>query len=219
LNLSRFIPPGLLGPLGIGLVVVAVIGLVVWAVVQQGGGSSTPSAAAAVEQDQDPNLPGQWVDPGAVYPNTGEHVAGTVPFCQDTSTPLNAEGKVTCYHSNPPTSGPHSATDVPWGVYDKPVPKEQLVHNMEHGGVIVWYNCTNCDELVAQIKNVVEGYRKDGKELVMTPYPGMEENTIALTAWSRLDKFPTSDYTEDRLRRFVDAHERRFNPENFQGPQ
>lgn len=215
LKLSTFISTSLLGPLGIGLVVVAVIGLIAWAVVQQGGGSSTQSAAAAAEQDQNQNLPGQWVDPGAVYPNTGEHVVGTVPFCQDTSTPVNAEGKVTCYHSNPPTSGPHSATDVPWGVYDKPVPKEQLVHNMEHGGVIVWYNCTNCDDLTAQIKNVVEEYLRDGKELVMSPYPGMEENTIALTAWSRLDKFPTSDYTEDRLRRFVDAHERRFNPENF----
>jgi hypothetical protein len=214
-NPSRLVPRGLLGPLGIGLVVVAVIGFIGWAIVQQGGGSSTQSAAAAAEQDQNPNLPGQWIDPGAVYPNTGAHVAGTVPFCQDTSTSLDAEGKVTCYHSNPPTSGPHSPTDVAWDVYDQPVPKEQLVHNMEHGGVIVWYNCTNCDDLVAQVKSVVEQYLKDGKEVVMSPYPGMEENTIALTAWSRLDKFPTSDYTDDRLRRFVDAHERRFNPEKF----
>ena len=44
------------------------------------------------------------------------------------------------YNSNPPTSGPHSATPMPFKVLDNPAPKENLVHNMEHGGVVVWYN-------------------------------------------------------------------------------
>jgi hypothetical protein len=86
---------------------------------------------------------------------------------------------------------------------------------MEHGAVIVWYNCTDCDELVSEIRQVAEDYLRDGRELVMSPYPEMEANTIALTGWSRLDKFPVGEYSEERLRRFVEAHERRFNPEGF----
>ena len=213
--MSRFRLGRFLVPAGIGLAAVVVIGVIVIAVIQSGKGGPNQAAAAQVEQDQDPNLPGQWIDPGATYPATGDHVEGAVPFCQDTTTQLNAQGKVTCYHSNPPTSGPHSPTSVQWGIYSDPVPKEQLLHNMEHGGVIIWYNCTDCDQLVSQIRQVAEGYLKDGRELVMTPYPGMEPNTIALTAWSRLDKFPVSDYSEGRLRRFVETLERRFNPEGL----
>ena len=208
-------PGRLLAPLGISLVVAAVVAVIVISVIQAGGGGSNDSAAAAAEQDRDPNLPGQWVDPGGVYPATGDHVDGAVPLCDEAATPGNAEGKPTCYGSNPPTSGPHSPKDVRWDIYPEPAPKEQLVHNMEHGGVVIWYNCSDCDELVANIRKVMEGYLKDGRELVMTPYPGMEENTIALTAWSRLDKFSIGDYSEERLRRFIEAHERRFDPEGF----
>jgi len=194
-------------------VVAAVIALIAIAIIQAGGGG-TQSAGAEAERDRDTNLPGQWIDPGATYPDDADHVEGSVPFCEDTTTQLTAEGKVTCYHSNPPTSGPHSPTDAAPGIYSEPVPKENLVHSMEHGAVIIWYNCTDCDELVSQVRQVAEGYGGDGRNLVMTPYPGMEANTIALTAWSRLDKFSVSEYSEDRLRRFVEAHERRFNPES-----
>jgi hypothetical protein len=43
----------------------------------------------------------------------------------------------------------------------------------------------------------------------------MEPNTIAFTAWTRLDKFPVSELTRERLQDFVDAHHKRFNPEGF----
>jgi hypothetical protein len=197
-------------------VVAVVIGLIVMVVIQTGGGGGSSEAAGAEqEQDRNPDLPGQWIDPGATYPETGDHVEGTVPFCEDATEQVTAEGKVACYHSNPPTSGPHSGTDAARGIYAEPVPKENLVHNMEHGGVIVWYNCTDCDELVSEIRQVAEDYLRDGRELVMSPYPEMEANTIALTGWSRLDKFPVGEYSEERLRRFIEAHERRFNPEGF----
>ena len=51
--------------------------------------------------------------------------------------------------------------------------------------------------------------------LVMTPYPGMEAEHIAITGWSRIDKFPVEEYTRERVEEFIDAHERRFNPEGF----
>src|SRR3989344_1710779 len=39
------------------------------------------------------------------------------------------------YNSNPPTSGSHYAVPADWGAYDSEVPDEQLVHNLEHGGI------------------------------------------------------------------------------------
>jgi hypothetical protein len=154
------------------------------------------------------------VDPGGVYPDTAPHVSGPVPLCEETETLVDDRDRPACYRSNPPTSGPHASSPTRRGVYDEPVPRERLVHNMEHGGVVIWYNCSDCEEVVASMSEMVVGYLEDGRALVMTPYPEMEPDTIALTSWSRLDKFSIDEYSEDRLRRFIRAHERRFNPEN-----
>ena len=56
---------------------------------------------------------------------------------------------------------------------------------------------------------------RNGELLVMTPYPDMEREQIAVTAWSRIDKFPVSEYSLARVEAFIDAHMRRFNPEKF----
>lgn len=45
------------------------------------------------------------------------------------------------YNSNPPTSGPHYDNAAPWGIYDHELPDEQLIHNLEHGGVWISYDC------------------------------------------------------------------------------
>jgi hypothetical protein len=127
----------------------------------------------------------------------------------------------TDYNSNPPTSGPHDPRVPQFRIYNDPVSptgpisREQLVHAMEHGGVVVWYNCTNCDDTVNQMKEIVRQGLLDDRNLIMIPYPDMEPQTIALTAWTRLDKFPVSDFTTDRINKFIRDHDRRFNPENI----
>ena len=47
----------------------------------------------------------------------------------------------TQYNSNPPTSGPHLPTWVKPGVYDVPQSEGELIHALEHGYVIISYNC------------------------------------------------------------------------------
>lgn len=47
----------------------------------------------------------------------------------------------TVYNSNPPTSGPHLLTWVKPGVYDVPQQDGELLHSLEHGYVIIQYNC------------------------------------------------------------------------------
>lgn len=46
------------------------------------------------------------------------------------------------YNSNPPTSGPHLPIWVKAGVYDRPQIEGELIHSLEHGYVIISYNCT-----------------------------------------------------------------------------
>lgn len=45
------------------------------------------------------------------------------------------------YNSNPPTSGPHLPTWVRGGVFDTAQSEGELIHSLEHGYVVVSYNC------------------------------------------------------------------------------
>ncbi len=45
------------------------------------------------------------------------------------------------YNSNPPTSGPHLATWVKAGVFSAPQSEGELIHSLEHGYIIISYNC------------------------------------------------------------------------------
>jgi len=124
------------------------------------------------------------------------------------------------YNSDPPTSGPHAPSPADWGVHAEPVPKEVPVHNMEHGGVVIWYDCSagvpldeaQCRELRDQLAVIVKSEVSDGKLVVMAPYAGMEHR-IALTAWRTLDTF--DEFDAARVQAFIDHYERLFNPEGF----
>ena len=105
------------------------------------------------------------------------------------------------YNSTPPTSGPHYPSLAEWGVHDETLPDELVVHNLEDGGVGVWYNCPEgCPELVDQLAEVVGQYDEG---VLMAPYPGMDTR-IALTAWTRIDRFEAFD--EERVADFIEAY-------------
>jgi hypothetical protein len=214
--------------------IAVVLGLVVYLIIQanQPPSASSNTAAAQAEADNSPDLPGQWVDLatiyGASYPDDAPHVTRDVDYAADCSD----DGFV-C-NTNPPAGGPHWGQGgcrvdssgrpdptpfcgpVPWGVYRDPWEPESLVHNMEHGGVIIWYNTDN-QEVIDKLEEMATDWVQNDVLLVMAPYPDMEDDTIALTAWSRIDKFPVSEFSEERVEAFVNAHRCRFNPERMSG--
>ena len=125
------------------------------------------------------------------------------------------------YNSNPPTSGPHAPRPADWGVSGVPLPKEVPVHNMEHGGVVIWYNCNGgpqplddaaCRQLSDRLAAITGTAVADGKLVLMTPYSDMDHR-IALTAWRTLDAF--DEYDAARITAFIASFERKFNPEGF----
>ena len=125
------------------------------------------------------------------------------------------------YNSDPPTTGPHAPAPAELGVHDLPVAKEVLPHNMEHGGVVILYDCSageaplddaGCEELRGQLAAITESNLSDGKLVLMAPYSGME-HLIALTAWRTLDTL--DEFNEQRVQAFIDSFDRKFNPEGF----
>jgi hypothetical protein len=212
------------GVLGV-IVVVAFIG---YAVKQASKDTSNePLDWQKAELDSDPNLPGKYIapHPGAdgklctvascvATMDDRLHVAPTIPICDQKALDTQNYSNPLCYQSNPPTSGPHNANPMPFKVLDNPAPKESLVHNMEHGGIVIWYN-TDDPAVIKQLSDVANDELNRRKEVVMSKYTDMEPNTIALTAWTRMDKFPVSDLNKKRVTDFIEAHNKRFNPEGF----
>ena len=62
------------------------------------------------------------------------------------------QGTKTTYQDYPPASGKHWPVWAPWGIYKEALPR-RFVHNLEHGGIVVLYNCaTPCPDLVRQLE-------------------------------------------------------------------
>ena len=120
------------------------------------------------------------------------------------------------YNSIPPTSGTHVGGKAQWGISDAPIPDELQLHNLEDGGVGIQYNCTPgvdqqnsatpSAEVESEGKQLVDNLatiaKKYPDKVFMAPYPKLDTK-IALTAWTRIDKF--SDFDSDRMQIFIKA--------------
>jgi hypothetical protein len=124
------------------------------------------------------------------------------------------------YSVKPATSGQHwlspaTPAGVPapanWGIYRFELPDEVLVHNMEHGGIGIHYDCPDgCAGLQAQLEEIVPS---NPSQLIVSPYSGMETK-IAITAWRRhlfLDEFDA-----EKISQFIATYKDKA-PESVQG--
>ena len=85
------------------------------------------------------------------------------------------------WNSFPPTSGRHYYQPLPFGLYTDVVPEIRLVHNLEHGAVILQYG----DKVpAAQVQQINAWYQKDANALVVSPLPKLGAR-VALTAWTQ----------------------------------
>ncbi len=184
----------------------------------------SPAEWPNMQADANPSLPGVYVPPhpgvdGILLNGSNDdraHIGNetSIPICTAEQIASNSISSPLCYPSNPPTSGPHAASAAPFRVFTQPVAKEFLVHSMEHGGVVIWYN-SNDPTVIQTLAALTDANISRGKQVVLSPYSGMEANTIAVTSWTRIDKFTASPVDTARIQRFINTHERRFNPEGF----
>lgn len=165
---------------GIGLLVVILVGFLVW--------TATRSA------------PGQEL--GVVIPVTS---ANHVPV----STPPGP------FASDPPAGGNHYDQTLPAKFYQESdlgslpqYPQGYLVHDLEHGYVIFWYNCQtlsdqDCTSMKSNIQTVMN--EVNGVKVVAFPWKS-QDAPLVMTSWGRLLRFDRIDVS--LMRNFV--RENRF---------
>lgn len=120
------------------------------------------------------------------------------------------------YNSTPPSSGPHYERIASWGVYEEPVAYERLIHNLEDGGVVIYYQCEDgCPDVTAELESIAEPFIDRGRHVVVAPnQPGWSDggvlhddigSPIALVAWQRVDKLETVE--PERIAAFIERYE------------
>lgn len=118
-------------------------------------------------------------------------------------------GQKVTYKTDPPTSGSHwdqqGVAPVAWGIKDATQPNEAIVHNLEHGGVVVFYSGLSADDL-SKLSGLVRELAQNGyPKMVLEPYPLKDAGIhIALSAWRWSLKLPA--YDDAQIVKFVKAH-------------
>jgi acyl-CoA thioesterase-1 len=146
------------------------------------GGSGIVAVVPKLNQTQ------TFSDPGIeTFPNEGQvHV------------PV---GTVVVYMTDPPTSGNHYPSPQAGGYFESPIAAGFLVHSMEHGGVIIYYNpATVTDAQKYTLKLLARNHPGIMAMVVCVPrndpiYP------IILTAWTHRLRLTT--YDQSRIDGFV----------------
>jgi hypothetical protein len=111
------------------------------------------------------------------------------------SPPASAAHLVACtpvsYDTDPPSGGEHYAIWPAFQSYDFPVPAGFLVHALEHGTVVFWYNCPEgCADEVAEVEAFIASLPEDPecigmgatRRAILTPSPTLGSRWAA-SAW------------------------------------
>jgi hypothetical protein len=118
-------------------------------------------------------------DAGAAHPANA--VCSAAGECEEQIT-ITSALHFACaidYPDPPPTGGNHNPCWGAWGVHDTPLPAKNWVHNLEHGGVVLLYNCPDgCKADVAAMSDFVRAHPRT----VLTEYSAMHAR-FAAVAW------------------------------------
>ena len=147
----------------------ALVGLIVYAALNQGSG-----------RDQLQTNPDAAIEGVAVA--DGELKRGHVPG------PVN-------YDQTPPNAGDHNATPQQCAVYTEPIAPEHAVHSLEHGAVWITYNDSVPKDQVEELADKAEG----DPYVLMSPVPEQKSPINLSAWGRRLSVETASDDRIDRF--------------------
>ena len=131
------------------------------------------------------------------------------------------------YQSYPPASGPHYSAagiaPVPWqtiATSSSPLVEGQYIHNLEHGGMAILYNCptgADCTTLQKSLENYVTNLAPaepvfNEVKVVLTPYSKGMTKKVALVAWDYIEFLDV--YDQAAITQFYENHVNK-GPENI----
>ncbi|GFO65469.1 DUF3105 domain-containing protein [Geomonas paludis] len=105
------------------------------------------------------------------------------------------------YGHYPPTSGPHDPKPVKPAFYKIPQAPEKLVHSLEHGNIVIYYE-TPAPSVLAQLNKWQKRYGGKWDGIIVTPLPGLGD-VVILTAWTKMLRLDPFD--PGRAKAFIDA--------------
>jgi hypothetical protein len=109
-------------------------------------------------------------------PTSASHLAQCLPVSYDT---------------NPPSGGTHYDAWAAFQNYDYVVPDGYLVHSLEHGAVVFWYNCPGgCPDEVERARVFIDGLPEDPlcaatstpRRAILVPAPELDSRWAA-SSW------------------------------------
>jgi hypothetical protein len=113
------------------------------------------------------------------------------------------------YETNPPTSGNHLQTPASPGFFEEAVDPGALVHNMEHGQIIFWYDPEAPQDTIDALEAVVD---QEFESSIAVPWDEVESPyTFSMTAWG------ASQHCREVSQTVVDSFREEFQgkgPEN-----
>ena len=114
--------------------------------------------------------------------------------------------------NGPPTSGDHWAEWSRCGFVPLPIPDERLVHNLEHGNIVVSFNLTTSEE-VGELRKALEEIDISADWGISRSYDRIPAGTVALAAWGFSDTM--SGVIPERIRAFFEDFAGEQGPERI----
>ena len=149
------------------LLVVLAVGAVVYVTQLSGGGNADGIESASLDESGDSDV----LSSVEQFPNEGtQHV------------PSNREIN---YSQSPPLSGPHYSRAAEGGYYEDPQPAGNIVHALEHGAVVIYYNESAMNESTrASLQAFADTHTGTWRSVIVMPNPSESaESDYVLTAW------------------------------------
>jgi hypothetical protein len=114
--------------------------------------------------------------------------------------------------SNPPTAGPHTGRTASAGFYEQRVGFGPLVHSLEHGAVVVYYDPGRLTpEARESLRTFTQQHTGAWRSVIVVPHPGQPSAAYELTAWEH--RLKLQEYDARAVRAFVAEYIGR-GPEN-----
>lgn len=192
--------------LPIGLIAIGIVfvgAAVVVGYIAFGGGASGPSTGADASGIEAEPLPDRGDQ--ALLQNVQQHPSeGTQHVPPDTDVE---------YNTTPPTSGPHYGATVSAGFYSQAQPAGELVHTLEHGAVVIYYDEDALSpEAEQSLREWASVHTGTWQSVVVVPNPYDEvDSPFVLTAWRH--SLRMSEYDAEVVQAFLAEYLGR-GPEN-----
>jgi flagellar basal body-associated protein FliL len=120
-------------------------------------------------------------------------------FTSEGTGHINLNDPTPEYKTFPPTSGPHHPQSADYGYYEEPLPFELLVHNLEHGDIVIYYQPALSEETKEHLK-YLSTFTEKGSGVIVVPNDDIEGEVVA-TAWTKKMMLPLFD--EEKLGQFI----------------